>query len=106
LKKITHYFLYKNEACPYHRKLFRELYPNGIEVCWKCFKKAQSQGLEVYWLNRFVANLYVKNIICGGALQFRKFPKLADRFGLDSWETFAVSDKGLKLLEEELLKRI
>lgn len=103
MKKITHNFLREYEACEHQRKLFRELYPKGIEVCWKCFQEAQSKGLEVYWLARFTDQSIQLSIACAAQIHCRRFPHLNDRDSTGAWDIPVLSVRGLKLLEQGLL---
>jgi hypothetical protein len=102
MNKITHSFLRKEGACGWQRKLFRELYPKGIPVCWKCFQEAQSKGLEVYWLDRVTDQPL---LIASLRSHCRRFPHLNDRDPSGTWDIPVLSVKGLKLLEQGLLER-
>jgi hypothetical protein len=100
MKKITHNWLEVRGACQHQRKLFKELYPQGIPVCWKCFREAQSKGLEVYWLSHFTdlrltLYFYIKD---------RDFPKLADKYHLTEWLIWVLDAKALRMLEKALLE--
>lgn len=54
MKKIFKTYLIKRGACSDQVKLFQKLYPDGIHVCKDCFQDAQDEGLDVYWLPRFL----------------------------------------------------
>lgn len=111
MKKITIHWLHEQFACLEHRKLFRELYPKGINVCWKCFKEAQSQGLDVAWLREYVSDAEVERKIYEffREAKTRAFPHLSRRFGPmwynPDWEIAQLPNAALRILEADYAKQ-
>jgi len=105
MKRITHNWLKKRGACSKHRKLFKELYPNGIDVCWKCFQEAQRKGLDVSWLAH--ATLKAYDAIDNQFGRNKHFRHLGHRIDLPyskGWWTTMLRLRGLKLLEKAFLE--
>lgn len=107
MKRITHAWLKKIDACPEQRELFRELYPNGAEVCWKCFQEAQRKGLDVDFLACQLTYHEWSELQDIPYLEPKFFPKLAERFPNNhnqKWEIDQLSAKALRLLEKYILE--
>lgn len=116
MKKITLRWLQKNKACIEQRKLFRNLYPNGIPVCWKCFQEAQRKGLDVFWLRNLISPAMAAFTIkeMHRLPPSKYFPELAQKylslnknklqFYYPNWPIHQTSNEFLKELEEVLLK--
>lgn len=108
MKKITKTWLKLQGVCKDHLKLFTELYPNGIEVCWKCFGEAQRKGLDVSWLMWHIANEPYREVLpLYVDAPLKEFPKLTKRFSRDStgpWEINILPKKALQILEKSFLE--
>lgn len=91
MKKITVRALVNVGACYSQMELFRQKYPDGINVCWECFKEAQKKGIQVRWLSNFLAH--------------------PDKLGFPFivWDSitngWCLNDEGLKKMEEVFLKK-
>jgi hypothetical protein len=104
MKKITKAWLKKHDACRDARKLFAELYPTGIEVCWKCFREAQEKGLDVAWLIDFISQTpFLKIQRRVKTYSIRKFPALEERFNCE-WTVLVLPSQALKILEKAFLE--
>lgn len=97
MKKITKEILLSTGACFSQVRDFVRAYPNGCEVCWMCFKEAQSKhNLPVGWLTRLLypgpngITLRYKFM-----KQYRRVPSHAQSY---------IAMAGLQFLERRLLR--
>ena len=55
MKIITQQDIDNNFAiCTSIKATFNNICPNGLNVCWECFKEAQGKGLNLNGLTRFI----------------------------------------------------
>jgi hypothetical protein len=107
MKKITKTWLKRQGACRDQLKLFTELYPEGIEVCWKCAQEAQRKGLDISWLMWVVSHSAYRELVDFYTdAPVKSFPKLAKRFGVpfNAWDINILPGKALRILEKAFLE--
>lgn len=104
MKRITHRWLKEVRACEEQRLLFKELYPRGISVCWKCFREAQNKGLDVDWLAGVVSYEAYCELEDTPILRNKRFPKLETKYDYVNWIVTIRNAAFLKRLEKAFLE--
>jgi len=61
---ITHEYLRRRRACAYHREIFRDLFPDGVEMTVENLLYAQSKRLDVSWVGVFPSRGGFRDMAC------------------------------------------